>query len=132
MLRRIERLKPIAARSNQMARNHLAKACTDCRVAASSSLRAPTATARYPYVHDGMNFWVYGSGYMHANDGLFALFPRRTEGQEPGVALMAATLRFESGWQPIFAAGHSPHAGGRRRSRRALRRLQSPRRVPLM
>ncbi len=65
--------------------------------------------SRYPYVHDGMNFWVYGSGYMHANDGLFALFPRRTEGQEPGIAFMAATPA-EDGWKPFPLLGvpHTP------------------------
>ncbi len=68
-----------------------------------------TGDSRYPFVREGMNFWVYGSGYMHANDGLFAIFPRRTEGQEPGIAFMAA-MRAGAGWQPFPLLGvpHTP------------------------
>ena len=45
--------------------------------------------SRYPYGQNGFNFWAYASGYMHANDGLFSLFLRAKEGQEPTVAFFA-------------------------------------------
>ncbi len=48
-----------------------------------------TGDSRRPYGRDGSNFWAYSSGYMHANDGLFSIFPKRTEGQEPPVAFFA-------------------------------------------
>ena len=45
--------------------------------------------SRYPYGQDGFNFWAYASGYMHCNEGLFSLFLRATEGQEPKAAFFA-------------------------------------------
>jgi len=42
--------------------------------------------SRYPYGEGGFNFWTYGSGYMHCNEGLFSPFLRATEGQEPKIA----------------------------------------------
>ena len=45
--------------------------------------------SRYPYGKDGFNFWVYASGYMHANEGLFSHFLRAAEGQEPNIAFFA-------------------------------------------
>ena len=45
--------------------------------------------SRYPYGQDGFNFWVYTSGYMHANEGLFSHFLRAVEGQEPNIAFFA-------------------------------------------
>ena len=45
--------------------------------------------SRYPYGQDGFNFWVYASGYMHANEGLFSHFLRAAEGQEPNIAFFA-------------------------------------------
>ncbi len=44
---------------------------------------------RYPYGDDGFNFWTYGSGYMHCNEGLFSPFLRATEGGEPKIAFFA-------------------------------------------
>ena len=44
---------------------------------------------RYPYGRDGFNFWAYTSGYMHANEGLFSMFSRSAEGQEPKIAFFA-------------------------------------------
>lgn len=45
--------------------------------------------SRYPYGQDGFNFWVYASGYMHSNEGLFSHFLRAAEGQEPNIAFFA-------------------------------------------
>ncbi len=45
--------------------------------------------SRYPYGQDGFNFWVYASGYMHCNEGLFSHFLRAAEGQEPQIAFFA-------------------------------------------
>ncbi len=45
--------------------------------------------SRYPYGTDGYNFWAYSSGYMHCNDGLFSIFLRAAEGQEPKIAFFA-------------------------------------------
>lgn len=42
--------------------------------------------SRYPYGEGGFNFWTYGSGYMHCNEGLFSPFLRAAEGQEPKIA----------------------------------------------
>ncbi len=42
--------------------------------------------SRYPYGGEGFNFWVYASGYMHSNEGLFSQFLRAAEGQEPNIA----------------------------------------------
>lgn len=44
---------------------------------------------RYPYGHDGFYFWLYGSGYMHGNEGIFSPFYRAGEGQEPKIAFFA-------------------------------------------
>ncbi|WP_097015823.1 GH36-type glycosyl hydrolase domain-containing protein [Anaerocolumna aminovalerica] len=44
---------------------------------------------RFPYGENGFNFWAYGSGYMHANEGLFSPFLRAKEGQEPGIGFFA-------------------------------------------
>lgn len=46
--------------------------------------------SRYPFGADGFNFWVYASGYMHSNEGLFSQFLRAAEGQEPTIAFFAA------------------------------------------
>ena len=45
--------------------------------------------SRYPYGQDGFNFWAYASGYMHSNEGLFSLFLRAAEGQEPNISFFA-------------------------------------------
>lgn len=45
--------------------------------------------SRYPYGNDGFNFWAYASGNMHANEGLFSLFSRSSEGQEPKIAFFS-------------------------------------------
>lgn len=45
--------------------------------------------SRYPYGKSGFNFWAYASGYMHCNEGLFSVFLRANEGQEPKVAFFA-------------------------------------------
>lgn len=50
------------------------------------ALPRTSGDSRYPYGAAGFNFWVHASGYMHANEGLFSIFPRRAEGQEPTIA----------------------------------------------
>lgn len=45
--------------------------------------------SRRPYGADGSTFWIHASGYMHGNEGLFSVFPRRSEGQEPSIAFIA-------------------------------------------
>ena len=42
--------------------------------------------SRYPYGRDGFSFWVYASGYMHGNNGLYFIFLPPVEGQEPQIA----------------------------------------------
>ncbi len=44
---------------------------------------------RYLYGRDGFNFWAYSSGYMSCNDGLFSIFNRVSEGQEPRIGFFA-------------------------------------------
>ncbi|MBO7357650.1 MAG: hypothetical protein J6U37_03910 [Lachnospiraceae bacterium] len=48
---------------------------------------------RYPYGEGGYNFWIYSSGYMHANDGLFSTFLRPTPGEDPKCAFFAEVDR---------------------------------------
>ncbi len=60
--------------------------------------------SRHPYGRNGFNFWAYASGYMHANDGLFSVFPKRCEGQEPCIAFFMGT-REGDGWSPIPLLG---------------------------
>jgi len=57
--------------------------------------------SRYPYGRDGFNFWAYTSGYMHANEGLFSVFLRSAEGQEPKVAFFAGFPDGKGGYAPI-------------------------------
>ncbi|NCC50356.1 MAG: hypothetical protein EOM20_03985 [Spartobacteria bacterium] len=45
--------------------------------------------SRYPYGHNGFNFWAHSSGYMYSNEGLFSIFSRATNGQEPRIAFFA-------------------------------------------
>ena len=45
--------------------------------------------SRYPLGQDGLNYWVYASGYIHSNEGLFSHYLRATEGQEPKIAFFA-------------------------------------------
>jgi cellobiose phosphorylase len=47
--------------------------------------------SRYPYGHGGFNFWVYASGYMHANEGLFHILLPASAGQDPPVAFLAGS-----------------------------------------
>lgn len=49
--------------------------------------------SRYPYGRDGMNFWVYASGYMHSNEGLFSHFRHAADGREPNIAFFAGLPR---------------------------------------
>ncbi|MGL5675012.1 MAG: GH36-type glycosyl hydrolase domain-containing protein [Cellulosilyticaceae bacterium] len=44
---------------------------------------------RYPFGQNGFNYWVYASGYMHSNEGLFSPYLRASEGQEPKIAFFA-------------------------------------------
>jgi len=53
------------------------------------ALPRDTGDSRYPYGQDGFNFWVYASGYMHGNEGLFSNFLRASHGQEPNIGFFA-------------------------------------------
>jgi len=57
--------------------------------------------SRYPYGRDGFNFWAYASGYMHANEGLFSVFLRSAEGQEPKIAFFAGLPDGSGGFHPV-------------------------------
>lgn len=66
------------------------------------ALPRDTGDSRYPYGRDGFNFWVYASGYMHANEGLFSPFLRAAEGQEPTVAFFAGLpVEGDETYQPV-------------------------------
>ncbi len=56
--------------------------------------------SRYPYGRDGFNFWVYTSGYMHSNEGLFSHFMHAAHGQEPNIAFFAG-LPEGDGFRPV-------------------------------
>ncbi len=45
--------------------------------------------SRYPYGRHGLNFWVYASGRMHANNGAYFVLLPFHAGQEPSVAFFA-------------------------------------------
>ncbi len=53
------------------------------------SIPGDDGDSRYPYGKNGFNFWAYASGYMHCNEGLFSVFLRANEGQEPKIAFFA-------------------------------------------
>jgi len=57
--------------------------------------------SRYPYGRDGFNFWVYASGYMHGNDGLYFAFLPFQEGQEPPVAMFLGQRLGNGTYRPI-------------------------------
>ena len=57
------------------------------------SLPRRSGDSRYPYGQDGFNFWVYASGYMHANEGLLSTFLRAVNGQEPNIAFFAGSKK---------------------------------------
>lgn len=68
------------------------------------SLPRKSGDSRYPYGQDGFNFWVYSSGYMHANEGLLSTFLRAANGQEPNIAFFAGSKK-NDGYQvtPLFS-----------------------------
>ncbi|MBU0678137.1 MAG: hypothetical protein KJ626_08450 [Verrucomicrobia bacterium] len=57
--------------------------------------------SRYPYGADGFNFWVYASGVMHCNEGLFSSFVRPAFGEEPRIAFFAGLPLEQGGFFPI-------------------------------
>ena len=59
---------------------------------------------RYPFGQNGFNYWVYASGYMHSNEGLFSPYLRASEGQEPKIAFFAG-FKEKEGYKviPILA-----------------------------
>jgi len=61
--------------------------------------------SRYPYGFKGFNFWVYASGYMHANEGLLSMFLKAAFGEEPNIAFFAGKQRegTASEVMPLFA-----------------------------
>ncbi len=52
--------------------------------------------SRYVYGDRGFNFWVHASGYIYASEGLFSLFSRRKEGEEPVIAFFAGLPKNKS------------------------------------
>ncbi|MGL4363382.1 MAG: GH36-type glycosyl hydrolase domain-containing protein [Cellulosilyticaceae bacterium] len=59
---------------------------------------------RYPFGQNGFNYWVYASGYIHSNEGLFSPYLRASEGQEPKIAFFAG-FKGENGYDvfPILS-----------------------------
>lgn len=59
---------------------------------------------RYPFGQNGFNYWVYASGYIHSNEGLFSPYLRASEGQEPKIAFFAG-FKGKEGYKviPILA-----------------------------
>ncbi|NLL71851.1 MAG: hypothetical protein GX238_12075 [Epulopiscium sp.] len=57
--------------------------------------------SRYPYGQDGFNFWAHTSGYMHSNEGLFSIFFRAQEGQEPKIAFFAGCKTGEGNYKRL-------------------------------
>ena len=69
------------------------------------NLPRESGDSRYPYGQGGFNFWVYASGYMHANEGLLSTFLRAANGQEPNVAFFAGKKKGDGNCQitPLFS-----------------------------
>lgn len=67
--------------------------------------------SRYPYGRDGFNFWVYASGYMHANEGLLSIIQRASNGQEPQVAFFTG-LPNKHGSYDVVSLLPVPHLAG--------------------
>ena len=65
------------------------------------SLPRDDGDCRYPYGKDGFNFWAYTSGYMHCNEGLFSVFLRANEGQEPKIAFFAGFPNGNGTYGPV-------------------------------
>lgn len=65
------------------------------------SLPRDDGDCRYPYGKDGFNFWAYTSGYMHCNEGLFSVFLRANEGQEPKIAFFAGFPNGSGTYGPV-------------------------------
>lgn len=57
--------------------------------------------SRYAYGRDGFNFWVYASGFMYGNEGLFNLFLPYQEGLEPQLAFFIGKYHDEGDASPI-------------------------------
>lgn len=74
------------------------------------SLSRKIGDSRYPYGQDGFNFWVYASGYMHANEGLLSTFLRAANGQEPNIAFFAGKKKQGNDYEvtPLFAVPKTP------------------------
>lgn len=60
---------------------------------------------RYPFGENGFNYWVYASGYMHSNEGLFSPYLRVSEGGEPKIAFFAGFPKADGKYDvvPILA-----------------------------
>lgn len=61
--------------------------------------------SRYPYGKDGFIFWAHSSGYMYGNEGLFSVFLRAAEGEEPRIAFFAGIPDSRGAYQPFSLLG---------------------------
>lgn len=77
--------------------------------------------SRYPYGQNGFNFWVYASGYMHCNEGLFSHFLRAAEGQEPNIAFFAGLPRGGKDSYDVASLMPAPRLAGQTKSTSARR-----------
>ena len=66
------------------------------------SLDRPFGDSRYPLGFDGFNFWIYSSGMMHCNDGLFSVFLKPKEGADPNIAFFGG-LRGKGAPVPLLS-----------------------------
>lgn len=57
--------------------------------------------SRYPYGHDGFNFWVHASGRMYGNRGLFFVFLPYQDGQEPSIAFVLGQRQADGSYVPL-------------------------------
>lgn len=57
--------------------------------------------SRYPYGHDGFNFWVHASGRMYGNRGLFFVFLPFQDGQEPSIAFFLGQRQPNGEYLPL-------------------------------
>jgi len=65
------------------------------------ALQRDDGDSRYQYGKNGFNLWVYSSGYIHANEGLFTQFLRAGDGQEPKIAFFAGIPDGSGCFEPV-------------------------------
>ena len=76
--------------------------------------------SRYPYFHDGMNLWLYASGYIFLNESTFQVFPPVYEGRQPYVNFYLGVRKEEGTYFPYSINGVGKFAFEKNVTRRCI------------